>query len=120
MIRSVLAILTGHIIFTVASVAIFMIANRDPHQSAPMSFMVLSTEIGAVFACAGGFVTATIARRRPLQHALALTALLALEASVLLMLRPAGSDIWSQLAVIYFMAPAATLGGWFRKIFSRS
>lgn len=120
MIRSVLAILTGHIIFTVASVAIFVIGHRDPHASAPMSFMVISTEIGAAFACVGGFVTATIAGRRPLQHALALTALLALEASVLLMLRPAGSDIWPQLAVIYFMAPAATLGGWIRKVLSRA
>lgn len=85
-----------------------------------MSFIVLSTEIGAAFSCVGGFVTATIARHRPLQHALALTALLALEASVLLMLRPAGSDVWPQLAVIYFMAPAATLGGWIRKVFARS
>lgn len=120
MLRSILAILTGHLILTLAGVAIFVIAHRDPHEPAPMSFIVMSTEIGAVCACAGGFVTATIARRRPLQHALALTALLALEASVMLMLRPTGSDVWPQLAVIYFMAPAATLGGWLRKVFSRS
>jgi len=70
---------------------------------------------GVVFACAGGYVTAWLAGRRPLAHAVVMAVLIAIGAGLSLMSTLGHGSVWSQVAALTLMVPSAVLGGWFRE-----
>lgn len=114
MARSVLAVIVGYLIFALSAFAFFQISGQPPHQAAPMSVMLASIAFGMVFALLGGYVAAWLARRRPLAHAIAVAALLALGAAISLLSTLGNGAVWSQVAALALMAPAAVFGGWLR------
>jgi|SRR5665213_463867 len=112
--RSVLAVIVGYLIFALSAFAFFQITGQPPHQAAPIPIMLASIAFGMVFALLGGYVAAWLARRRPLAHASAVAVLLALGAAISLLGTLGTGAIWSQVAALALMAPAAVLGGWLR------
>jgi len=114
MARSVLAVIVGYLIFALSAFAFFQITGQPPHQAAAMPVMLASITFGMVFALLGGYVAAWLARRRHLAHAIAVAALLVLGAAISLISTLGKGAVWSQVAALALMAPAAVFGGWLR------
>jgi len=114
MLRSILAVVAGYVFFAVSAFALFQLSGRPPHQAAPLAFEIGSTIYGMVFALLGGHLAARIAGRRPLAHAVAVAALLALGATISLVSTLGKGAIWTQATALLLMAPSAALGGWIR------
>jgi hypothetical protein len=111
--RSIVAVVAGYALFAVSAAILFPLIGRDPHAPAPPTFVIWTTVYGIVFAAAGGYAAAAIARRRPRVHAAIVGALIAVGAVVSLVAAP-GDARWSQLAALFLMAPAAAAGGMLR------
>jgi len=116
LLRSILAIASGHVLLTAAAALLHAISGRDPRRPADASFLILSTGAGVLFALVGGYLAAWLAGRRPFLHAAILAAALAIEAFASIVAWPAGSTIKSPLATILVIAPSAALGGWIRAV----
>ncbi len=110
--RSAFAIAAGDAIFGLTAVLLFRAGGRDPHSPAPMEFMVASVAVGVVAAAIGGWVTAAIASHHRREHAAVLGILIASGALISLVLRPGTGAIWTQIAAVVLMAPAALAGSW--------
>ena len=114
MVRSVLAVIAGYLVFALSAFAFFQISGQDPHRAAPTIIMVGSIVFGTVFAFLGGYVAAWLARSRPLAHGAAVGGVLALGATISLFSTLDKGAIWSQVAALALMAPCAVAGGWLR------
>jgi hypothetical protein len=106
-------ILAGDILFAALSAVMFKVLGRDPHEAADRQFLAASAALGVLFAVAGGYLAATIARKSPVFAGLGVAILIAGGAlASILIARP--SSMWSQVAAIALLAPAAILGGFVR------
>ena len=113
-VRSVVAVVTGYLIFAASAIALFKLTGQDPHAPANIGFMVLSIVYGVAFAALSGFVAAWLAKRYEFEHGLAVASVIAAIGAAS-MLTSAGSDAkWTQLAALLVMAPSAIAGGWYR------
>ena len=110
--RSIAAVLVGYLVFGVSAFALFRLAGVDPHAPPSGGFFLLSSAWGVCFALLAGWLTIRIAAKPVLWPAFVVAGLVALGATVSLVL--AGGAIWSQLAALILMAPAVVLGGAFR------
>ncbi len=110
MIRSIGAIATGYVIFAASAVLLFQLSGVDPHAPASAGFKIGSIVCGIVFALVAGWLTGRVAAQREGTHAAILAVVIALGALVSLLASRSGS-IWSQVAALVFMAPAAWVGG---------
>ena len=115
MIRSILAVAVGYLIFALSAFAFFQLSGQAPHQVAPMPMMLASIAVGMVFALLGGYVAGWLAQRRPLAHGVAVATVLALGATGSLLGTLGKGAVWSQVAALVLMAPSAIAGGWLRK-----
>ncbi|HWR36035.1 MAG TPA: hypothetical protein VN622_09225 [Clostridia bacterium] len=109
MLRAIVAVVVGYLIFAVAAVTLFAALGRDPHGAAAPAFMIGSTLYGMIFAGVGGFAAVAIART--LRVAYALTGIIALGAVVSMFGSNASGQNWSQLAALLLMAPMASVCG---------
>ncbi len=114
MFRSILAVIVGYAVFAVSAGALFHLTGQNPHGEASVPFMIGATLYGFAFALLGGYVSGWIAKRRPLAHGVAVAVVLALGAAVSLFFTLGRGHIWSQVAALAAMAPAAAIGGWLR------
>jgi O-antigen/teichoic acid export membrane protein len=114
LLRSVVVVLVGYIIFAASAFAVFFFSGQRAHAEATVPFMLVSVGSGIVFAVIGGYVAAWLAGRNPLAHGVAVAGLLAVGAAVSLASTLGHGAIWSQVAALVLMAPAAALGGWLR------
>ena len=109
--KSLLAVLVGYLVFGVSTIVLFKVAGVDPRQEPELGFRIWSTLYGVVFAFTGGYVAARIAGRNELAHAGSVACMLAVIATVSLVAQPGHGSLWSQIAALGFMTPAAILGG---------
>jgi hypothetical protein len=114
LLRSIGAVVAGYLLFAVSAFLFFQLTGQAPHAPAPPAIMAASIVEGVVAAFAGGFLAALLAGRRPFAHGVAVAALLAAGAIASLAATVGHGAIWSQLAALALMAPAAALGGWLR------
>jgi hypothetical protein len=114
LLRSVLAVVLGYVVFAASAFAVFQLSGRAPHAVAPVPFMLVSVASGMVFALAGGYLAGWLAGRRAFGHGLAMAALLAVGAAVSLASTLGHGAVWSQIAALTLMAPSAAAGGWLR------
>jgi hypothetical protein len=114
LLRSVVAVLLGYIVFASSAFALFRLSGQAPHEVVSVPFMLVSIASGVVFALTGGYIAGWIAGRRPRAHGVAMAALLALGAGVSLASTLGHGAVWSQVAALTLMAPSAVLGGWLR------
>lgn len=117
MLRAILAVIAGYLVFAAASVGLFVVTGREAHEAAPMGFMVLATLWGMAAAAAGGYLAAVVAQRRDLLVQAVLAVIVAAGAVASMFTAPEGADRWSQLAALVLMAPSSLLGGhlWLRR-----
>ncbi|HEY4357026.1 MAG TPA: hypothetical protein VGN16_14855 [Acidobacteriaceae bacterium] len=124
MIRSVLAVLAGIVVLTVASFAIEAVLNPlllrvFPHAlpgpealASNLPVKVLTFAYGLACVAAGGYVTARIAQRRPVAHAAAMGIVQA-GLTIMAMLSPVANHAsrlqWIIIAIL--SVPAGLLGG---------
>jgi hypothetical protein len=109
--KSILAVLVGYLVFGVSAIILFQIAGVDPRQEPEIGFRIWSTVYGAFFAFVGGYVAARLAGKKEVTHASAVACMLAVIAAVSLVAQPGHGSLWSQIAALGFMTPAAVLGG---------
>ena len=109
--KSVLAVLAGYLVFGVSAILLFQLAGVDPRQEPGLGFRIWSTLYGVLFALAGGYLAARIAGKKEILHASAVACVLAAIATVSLIAQPGHGSLWSQIAALGFMTPAAILGG---------
>jgi hypothetical protein len=113
-VRSVIAVVAGYLIFAVSAIALFKLSGQAPHAPASIGFMIISILYGIVFAALSGFVAAWMAKRYEFEHGLAVASVIAAIGAAS-WLTSAGSDAkWTQLAALLVMAPSAIAGGWYR------
>ncbi len=119
MLRTIAGVIVGYLIFGVSAALLFALSGRQAHDPASPAFMVTAIIYGIVFAFVGGWVAAMAARRR--SAALAVGIIIAVGALISLVASPGSGAIWSQVAALVLMAPAASLAGRFsrRRVESR-
>jgi len=110
MVRSILAVLTGYLIFATSADLLFQISKQDPHQTVNLLFGLASTLYGMAFAMLGGYVAGRIASRSPRVHGAIISGVTALGALASLIARPGAGAIWSELVALFLMAPMAVVG----------
>ncbi len=124
MVRSVLAVLAGIAVLTVTSFAIEMALNPLLMRAFPDSLpgpealsanpwvRALTFTYGWICVAAGGYITALVARRRPVTHA-AVLGLIQAGLTILAMLSPVANHAsrlqWIVIAILSI--PAAIAGG---------
>ncbi len=111
MIRKILSILVGYILFVVTSILLFKISGQDPHQPSTLNFQLLTALYGALFSFLSGLVVPVIARTKTINLNYILAFIIAGFASFSL-IKSEGSH-WSQLFAILIFAPASIFGGLF-------
>jgi len=111
MIRSVLGVVAGYLVFAVSAFSMFRLSGRDPHRAQDLAFVAFSIVSGVAFAFAGGYVAGVIAGRRPRLHGGLVAIIIALGAAASILAQPGPGSKWSQGAALAFMAPAAVVGG---------
>jgi hypothetical protein len=114
MIRSISAIVAGYVVFGASSALLFATSGHDPHLMPGAGFLVGSIVYGAGFSMLAGYLSARLAPTRPLAHAAALAALVGVIALASMVVEWHAGSIWSELVVIFFLAPSALLGGYLR------
>jgi hypothetical protein len=114
MLRSVLAVFVGYVVFAGGAFAFFRVSGQPPHQAAAWPVMLGAVACGMLFALLGGYLAAVLAGRKPAGHGFAVACVLALGASASLASTAGHGAIWSQVAALALMAPSAWLGGWLR------
>lgn len=113
--RPILGMIVGWLIFAVAAVALVRITDQDPHTWPGWSFVVGSTLYGMFFAALAGWILALISREKATVAATILAVLIALSAlAAMSTVRPGGSH-WSQLATAIFIAPMIYVGARFQR-----
>ena len=112
--RSIAAVVLGYLVFAVSAFLFFQLSGQPAHAAAPPTIMAASSLVGIVAAFAGGFGAALIAGYRPFAHGIAVAVVLAVGALVSLVSTWGHGAIWSQVAALVLMAPAAAFGGWAR------
>ena len=77
MLKSVVAVVVGYLLFGLSAVAFFRLSGHDPHAAAGAAFMIFSIVYGVAFAVGGGYLAALIAGRFEIEHAFAVATLVA-------------------------------------------
>ncbi|HEY7405379.1 MAG TPA: hypothetical protein VIB39_17770 [Candidatus Angelobacter sp.] len=112
--RTIIGVLLGDVIFAGGSALLFYAARVDPHAPAEMRFIALSILGGIALALVGGFVAGWIGRRNDLVCGMILAVIIAGGAIGSMIGRPGQGAVWSQLAALLAMSPAALAGDWLR------
>lgn len=115
MVRTVLGVLIGDVIFAGSAALLFYFTRTDPHSPASPGFIFFSVLFGLAFALLGGFVAGKISGRADLITGLLLAAIIAIPAIITAISRPGEGAIWSQMFALLVMSPAAIFGDWLRK-----
>lgn len=116
LLRSILGVVIGYLIFAASAFAFFQLTGIPPHGRASFGIMLASALVGVAAAWVGGYLAASIAGRYPVLHARIVAAIVALGAAISLAMTIGHGAIWSQVAALALMAPAAEWGGRIRAL----
>lgn len=111
MTRSILAVILGYAVFSVASVLLFRLSGQDPRVFPDLPFLLFSVLYGMVFAALGGFTASAIATSREVHHAVAVAVLIGAVALLSAAVQWGRASLWSQVSVLLFMVPSSVAGG---------
>ncbi len=111
MVRSVVGVVVGYLVFGASAAMLFALNGQDPNIVPGTGFLAASVVYGVAFAILGGFLAAVIAGRKEVVHAGIVAAIIATIALVSLLAKFGKSSIWSEVSVLVLMAPAALFGG---------
>ncbi len=111
-VRSVLAVVVGYLIFAVSAVLLFNLSGIDLHAEAGVATVVFVVAFGAVFAFIGGYLAKLIAATKTMIVNYALAILVAGFAAFSFFKSP--GTHYTQIAAIFLFAPMSILGGLLR------
>jgi peptidoglycan/LPS O-acetylase OafA/YrhL len=121
MIRSLLAVVLGYVVMLVAflgaETALTAVAPElIPQKGKPTDplYFVFQLVTGFFFICIGGYITALLAGRSEVKHALGLGALSIAMSIVSRLEYPGDEPLWYSIALMFLAIPAALVGGHFR------
>lgn len=115
MVRSIVAVIAGYMLFAVPSGALFAFTGHDPHLEPTLLFAAGTIVYGMVFAFLGGWTAGVIAKKEPVRHAVWVAAIMLLLATFSVIVQYGHGSMWSQLSAIVLMAPCAAAAGVLRK-----
>ena len=107
--RLFFSIVTGYLMYLVASTLLFQFSGRDPRD-----FQVSSVVLGMCFAFLAGYWASKCANRRSLTAATWVGGLIAAVA-VLSLVQTRSDARLPQLSALCLTAPSAVLGGWLHR-----
>lgn len=108
-VRNILAVVVGYLIFAVSAVLLFQLAGIDPHSDISTSMMAIIIIYGMLFAFIGGYTTQWISKSSTLTINYVLAGIMAAFAAFSLF--KASGNHYSQLAAIFLFAPMSVVGG---------
>ena len=111
MLKNVLAVLVGYLIYAIPTVMLYSITGQSYSLQPSDRFLLGNTLQGIVFAFLGGYVAAWIAPQRDRLHAGVVGLIIATAALLQAYGRPAPGASGGPLALLFFIAPSAWLGG---------
>lgn len=121
MIRSVLAVALGYVVMLVAflgaETALTAVApTLIPAKGQPTDplYFVFQLVTGFFFISIGGYVTAMLAGRSEMKHALGLGALSIAMSIVSRLQYPGDEPLWYSIALMFLAIPGALAGGYYR------
>lgn len=115
MARSIVAVVSGYLVFSVSSVLLFGVSGIDPHAPPPSTaFALFAITYGLVFAAVGGLLAASLAPRRPFVHAAIVASIIWAIAVVSLIAQLESGSVWTELATIFVFSPGAAAAGYWR------
>jgi uncharacterized membrane protein len=114
MIRKVLSIMIGYLVFAVTALALFEFAGQNAHSNPTIIFAIFAAIYGAFFSFVAGLVSQYVAKTSNLKINYILALIIAGFATFSL-LKTVGNH-WTQLLAIFIFAPVSILGGLFYKI----
>ncbi|MFN2400708.1 MAG: hypothetical protein ABR543_19045 [Gemmatimonadaceae bacterium] len=114
MIRSIAAIIAGYLVMAISIVGLFA-AWFGPQAGVPArGFLIYSLVYGFFVAITGGYVTALVAGRAELKHAVGLAVLAAIAALISAVMYAGREPLWYQFANLVVVTDGALLGGFVR------
>ncbi|RZJ51667.1 MAG: hypothetical protein EOO44_14200 [Flavobacterium sp.] len=111
MLRKILSVIVGYMIFVISSLLLFRISGVKPHSETPIPFMLLTLIYGTFFSLISGFVTQFIAGTKTLKVNYFLFVIMAGFATFSLF--KSSGNSWTQLLAIFVFAPVSIFGGYF-------
>jgi hypothetical protein len=111
LLKNVLAVLVGYLIYAVPTVMLYSIADQTPPLRPSDSFLLGSTVQGIVFSFLGGYVAAWLAPQRDRFHAGLVALIIAVTALLQAWGQPTLTASGATLTLLFFIAPSAWLGG---------
>ena len=112
-VRNILGVIVGYLIFAVSAVLLFKLSGLDPHMDAGIGKMVMVIVFGVVFSFAGGYVTKLIAATNTQRANYALAVLMAGFATFSLF--QSQGNHYTQIVAIFLFAPLSLVGGLIRR-----
>jgi peptidoglycan/LPS O-acetylase OafA/YrhL len=110
-IRSLLSLIIGYLIFAVAMLLLWMVFGYKPKDIPPDGFLVFSIFCECLFALGGGYVAALVANRKELVHTGILSGVVAVMGVLSLFWPQNELSWWANLATAFPIAPCFLLGG---------
>ena len=112
-VRNVVAVIVGYLLFAVSAVLLFNLSGIDPHADASIGTIALVIVFGAVFAFAGGYLTKLIAATKTMIANYVLVVIMASFAAFSFFTSP--GNHYTQIAAIFLFAPISLVGGLLRR-----
>lgn len=120
MVRSVIAIVTGYVVAALLTVIATMVSSRIVGPTPPPSYVWMNLLYSGVFAFAGGYIAATMAPRKPLNHALILAGIMLVAGAAYALGGPQGElparePDWYPWVLVLLAPALVAFGGWVRE-----
>lgn len=112
MIRKILSVIAGYLVFAISSALLFILSGQPPHQDAPLRFKLITLIYGLFFAVLAGLVVQLIARQQNLALNFVLVVVIFMLAMISLL--TSGGNHWTQFMAMFIFAPVSFAGGYFR------
>lgn len=121
MIRSIIAVVSGFVVIVIFALAADALLMRlvpssftDGGATRNSTLLIFALVYNFIFSAAGGYLTALIARRVELKHALALGALHFLLSLLSAVQFTETAPVWWHIAALALIIPAVVFGGYLR------
>ena len=112
MLRKIVSVIAGYMVFAISSVLLFNLTHHHPHQDAPLNFKLVTTAYGVFFSIIAGLVVQLIAKQKNLTLNYILAAIMFALAGISMTL--SGGSHWTQIFAMFIFAPVSILGGYIK------
>ncbi len=121
MVRSVLALVLGYVVMLVSQLggdtaltALAPDVMPQPGEPPDPAYFAYRLGTGFFFIAIGGYVTALLAGRSEMKHALGLAALSIVASILEVQYYPTTQPLWYSVALMFLSIPSALAGGYYR------